>query len=536
MRGLLKNIILIILTVFFVKTSLADDLFYQFNRDLERVGNAEFAKAFSTPFKGEIYRLEPDFKLGVGDTLVINLWGKIEEKYTLVIDNDGKILIPRIGSVYVVGSVLEEVKEKIKNALNQKYVNVQFDLSLGNVQDIRISVLGSVRKPGMFSISPFARILDGLIITGGPAENGSLKNIRLVRGNKVIGIFDFYQFVLKGDDSKNITLQHGDKIFVPLIENLAAVRGDVVRPGIYEINKDSNLSAVINTASGVIPGKSNKKIQVMRFNNETKNIIAVKEIITDDFEKIINTKDDIRIEYMDTILITPEYNFTPFGKDMMKTVTVTGEAVNPGSYIIKDGEKLSSLIKRFEGVTEWAYPEGIILTRQVLIEKQKEIINKEIRAREIGIQEEEASLAEALILKEEREIRQAGIDKRKKALQLFAAQSPRGRIIIDFSKISNGEDDIILEKGDSLYIPPVPEWVMISGAVYNPETVIFKEGNNINYYLDIVGGLTERAHVNGIYIVKASGKVLTKLKGDEIISRGDIIIVPEKEEDLENKK
>ena len=188
------SISVVLLMFIFLKSSYADDLFSRMNKDLEHVGIKEFSKTISAPYKDELYHLSPNFKLGMGDTLVINLWGRMEEKYTLVIDKDGKILIPRIGPVYVMGNTLEEAKEKVANVLNQKYVNVKFDLGLGNVQNIRISVLGNVKQTGMFSINPFAKIIDGLIAAGGPTENGSLKNIKLLRNNKVAAVFDYYQF------------------------------------------------------------------------------------------------------------------------------------------------------------------------------------------------------------------------------------------------------------------------------------------------------------------------------------------------------
>lgn len=531
MRGWIKKLVIFVSIVVVVKASYADELFYQFNKDLEQVGITEFSKTVSTPFKGEIYRLAPDFELGVGDTLIINLWGKLEDKYTLVIDKDGKILIPRIGSVYVVGNTLEEAKEKIKNGLSQKYVNVQFDLSLGNVQDIRVSVLGNVKKPGMFSVNPFAKVVDGLISAGGPTENGSLKSVKLIRGNKVVNVFDYYQFVLKGDDSKNIALQHGDKVFVPICENLIAIRGDVARPGIYEMDKENTLSDVVEIAGGLLPSKFTKKIQVIRFEKSTKQMMVAKEIVFDDFNKVKESKDDVKLEYQDTIVVTTEFNFSPFTKDIMNMVTIYGEVTTPGRYIIEDGETLTSLIKRAGGITGFAYPEGAILKKVVVKEKQKEFVNNIVMMKEMDILEEEAKLAKAIVTEEEKRMLQSAIDRKRKALNLFAVKEPNGRVIMDLPKIFKGEeDDVVLEKNDDLYIPPIPNWVLVNGAVYNPESVIFEEGQKLSYYLEKVGGPIRTANVDEIYIIKPDGSVIKKSSGAETISRGDIIVVPEKED------
>lgn len=518
-----------------MRTTYADDLFYKFNADLEKVGLNEFSKTSSAPFKGEIYRLPKDFKLGVGDTLIINLWGKLEDKYTLVIDKDGKILISRVGSVYVIGITMDEAKKKIGDVLNQRYANVQFDVSLGNVQDIRISVLGNVNKPGMYAISPFAKILDALIVAGGPTGNGSLKNVRLIRDNKVIGLFDYYKFVLKGDDSKNITLEHEDKIFIPVIDNLIAIRGEVVRPGIYEINKDTKLSEIIDLASGILPSKFNQKIQIMRLEKITKNIILAKEIVFDDFDKIRGTKDDVNLDYQDTIIITTEHDFSPFAKDIMKMVTVEGEVNNPGRYIIEEGEKLSSVLKRAGGLTAFAYPEGAIFTRRIIVEEQEKFINTVVKKNERDILEEEARLSRSVVFKEEKEILQKGIERRREALNIFASQVPEGRIIINLPHVSEkGEGDILLEKDDILYIPPIPNWVLINGAVYNPGAVVYKEGKGLDYYLGQVGGTTDKANVDTIHIIKPNGSVVTKSSGYGAVSQGDIIVVPEKDMIFEN--
>ena len=351
----IKICIILMFVVFNAAYSQDKDAFLKFNYDLKNIGFEKFKNTVSTPFKGELYGVMKDFRLDIGNSLLLSLWGNIEEKYSVSIDREGKIRIPRVGPVKVFGMTLKEAEEKIRGALNKKYVNVQFDLSLTDVKYIRISVLGNVKNPGVYTISPFSKILDAIIIAGGPLENGSLRNIQLKRKNKLIVNMDYYEFIIKGDDSKNVSIKHDDCLYVPFRENIVAIRGDVLNPGIYEIKKDTSLSEIIDIASGIIPSIFERKIQIMRPDKAKRSMVPYKEILLDSVDKIRGTKEDIKLKYQDTIVVTSEFDFTPYSRYMMRTVVINGEINMPGIFIIKDRETLSSLIKRAGGLKEFYF-------------------------------------------------------------------------------------------------------------------------------------------------------------------------------------
>ena len=506
---------------------LAGDIFYKINGDLKRAGLEEIEKMGTTGFESGNYRLDPDFRLGYGDTVSLNLWGKLEATHKLTIDRDGNIVIPLVGRVSIIGRSIDEARAAIKQELDKKYSNVEFDLNLTDVQNIRIMVLGNVKNPGPYAVSPFSRVVDAIAKSGGPNPIGSLSDIRLIRDDKQIASFNTYDFILKADQSNNLRLKHGDIIFIPQIKNLIAVRGEVVYPGIYDVTSDTTLLKVIDMAGGMLLTKFERKVSIVRINKETKLTETFKEIIFDS-SKGIEKKDDVAIEDQDTIIITTVLDYAPYPDVLFKLAHISGEINMPGDYIIKKGETLRDLIKRAGGLKDTAFAEGAVFSRVLVKEKQKFILDELVRAQNKAILEEEAYLAGAVLTQEEKELRRRALDYRKRALEFMASRIPQGRVIINLEDILNGKSDIILQKEDNIFIPPVPTWVLVTGAVYNPESVTFEEGKPLEYYLNAVGGPNKFADKDDIYIIKADGRVESKGTGYGNISRGDIVVVPER--------
>ncbi|MCK5393906.1 MAG: capsule biosynthesis GfcC family protein, partial [Candidatus Omnitrophica bacterium] len=142
--------------------------------------------------------------------------------------------------------------------------------------------------------------------------------------------------------------------------------------------------------------------------------------------------------------------------------------------------------------------------------------------------EEEAFLANTILSKEEKEIRQKSLESRRKALNILASRKLDGRIIIDIEDVINGKIDMNLEEGDTISIPTIPDWVLVTGAVYNPQAIFYKEGKSLDYYLNMVGGANQFADKEELYIMKANGQVESKTVGYGQIERGDIIVLPQK--------
>ena len=522
-----KLIKFIFIFSFFVPPTFANEKFYAHNSDLSRVGLKEILQISKEGFEVGNFQLDPDFTFGFGDTVVINFWGKIKGNYTLKIDRDGTIIIPFLGKINFMNLTLDAARENIKLELDKKYTNVEFDLTLGEAQNIQITVLGNLSNPGPITVSAFCRLVEAISKVGGPNDNGSLIDIKLFRDDKEISSFNTYDFLIKGNESRNIGLQSGDKIYISEMKNLVVIKGGVKYPGIYEFETGAAISEFIDIAGVISSSETKRKVYILRVNPENKRMEVFKAIVfgvNSDIKKVLDEK----LKYGDTIIVTTEFDSTPSKDYLFKNISISGEIVVPGKYLIKVGEKLSSLIKKAQGLKDTAFIKGIVFLRNSIKSVHKSVLDELVKADERALLEEEAFLANTILSKEEKEIRQKSLESRRKALNILASRKLDGRIIIDIEDVINGKIDMNLEEGDTISIPTIPDWVLVTGAVYNPQAIFYKEGKSLDYYLNMVGGANQFADKEELYIMKANGQVESKTVGYGQIERGDIIVLPKK--------
>ncbi|MFH1491422.1 MAG: polysaccharide biosynthesis/export family protein, partial [Pseudomonadota bacterium] len=192
------------------------------------------------------------YMVGPGDEVRITMWGRANASYNLAVDRDGKIAIPNIGPLTVAGMTFEQMSAYlIKQA--EQITGTNVDISMGALRTMPIFILGDVRRAGAYTIGSFATITDALLLSGGPTEIGSMRNVQLKRKDKVIQTFDLYDLLLKGDKSKDVILQAGDIVFVPVIGTYVGVAGNVKRPALYELRDNFSLEYLFDLAGGIIP-------------------------------------------------------------------------------------------------------------------------------------------------------------------------------------------------------------------------------------------------------------------------------------------
>jgi len=199
-----------------------------------------------------------DYILGVGDQLIIRIWGKVEQQIEVSIDNNGTIFIPKIGNIFLSGTSFKNAHKTIKSALEKHYVNFELSITMGNLKTIKVFILGEVNNPGSYDISSLSTLFTALHLAGGPSKRGTLRNIQLKRNNKTIKVIDLYQYLLSGNNSHDQTLKNFDTIFVPPIGSIIKIDGDVKRPAIYELNGKTSLYSAINKLAGGVWGTSDQ--------------------------------------------------------------------------------------------------------------------------------------------------------------------------------------------------------------------------------------------------------------------------------------
>jgi protein involved in polysaccharide export with SLBB domain len=194
-----------------------------------------------------------DYILGPGDNIAISLWGRVEQEYNLTIDREGKLFIPKVGEMIAWGKTLDQFRSYAKQKLSSVYSDFEMNVSLGKIRSIRVYLTGEVNRPGAYTISSLTSLFNALYLAGGPNGNGSMRDVRLMRGGKATATLDLYQLLLKGDNTSDVRLESGDAIFVPVAGSRTAIRGEIRRPAIYELKGGETASELLALAGNPTP-------------------------------------------------------------------------------------------------------------------------------------------------------------------------------------------------------------------------------------------------------------------------------------------
>ncbi len=312
-------------------TQIIDQQVKPFGYDVFSIDPANFSAFTNIP-------VGPDYLLGPGDSIIIDVWGGATQNLALTVDRDGKIVIPSVGSLYVTGIPFSQLKDLIKNKLSKEYQNIDVEVTVGKLKTFKIYIVGEVKRPGSYDISSLATVYNALFFAGGPNERGSLRNIEVIRDEKTIATIDLYDFLLTGNRTNDIQLKNGDTIFVHLIGNTAGISGMVKRPGIYEFRKQLSLKEFIELGGDILPAGYLKNIQVQRIiNNENKIILNLN--IEDANNSYLK---DFIIQDNDFVKIFP---ILPIER---KIIYIKGHLFRPGKYELKQNMSLRDIISSYD--------------------------------------------------------------------------------------------------------------------------------------------------------------------------------------------
>ena len=225
--------------------------------------------------------------------------------------------------------------------------------------------------------------------------------------------------------------------------------------------------------------------------------------------------------------------------DKKKSVTVSGEVFFPGTYQIRKEEHLSDIIKRAGGYTEYAYLYGAMFTRESVKAIQKERLDELARRLEKEVAQMMSAEVQTALSPQDMAAQSQMVSTQKVLLENLKDAEPTGRVVVDLKpvdKLAQTTSDLVLEDGDTIFIPKKPSTVSVLGAVYNPTALSFdQKQNKLRYYLAMTGGPTENAQENAMYVVQANGTVISSKKTawwsdfeNTRLNPGDTVLVPEK--------
>lgn len=200
-----------------------------------------------------------DYRIGVGDEIILTFRGQVSQTYRARVDRDGRLVIPNMPPIPAAGRRLGELKRHIEALTDQTFLNTQVFVSVGSLRMLSVLVTGEVSRPGSYRLSGLSTVVDALNAVGGVAPTGSLRRVQISRGGRALGI-DLYDLLLTGHIDRDLTLVDGDIIHVPVIGPTIAIGGEVLRPGIYELDRDRQSIAdaeALSLAGGPIRPRGN---------------------------------------------------------------------------------------------------------------------------------------------------------------------------------------------------------------------------------------------------------------------------------------
>jgi protein involved in polysaccharide export with SLBB domain len=274
----------------------------------------------------------PEYVIGPGDELLIQVWGQVTLNSRYTVDRSGSIYIPQVGTVHVAGLSFAQMHDFLKAQMARVFRNFDLNVNMGQLRSIQVFVVGQARRPGSYTISSLSTLTNALFATGGPAPQGSLRHIQLKRAGNVVVDFDLYDLLLRGDKSKDEQLLPGDVIYIPPVGPQVAVAGSVNAPAIYELKSadSTTVGEILELAAGLTNVASREIVRLERV--DERRMRSITEVALDAPGRGTVLHDGDLLELM---AVPGQY------KD---AITLRGNVANPGRYTWKTGMRIRDLL------------------------------------------------------------------------------------------------------------------------------------------------------------------------------------------------
>lgn len=435
----------------------------ELSTDIKQFGYDLFKQAPSTFAPVDKVPVGPDYVIGPGDEIRIMVWGKVEGQWTVVVDRNGNISLPKAGVIGVTGLSFKELKELLYKELSKYYTGFEMNVGMGSLRTIMVYIMGNAKKPGAYTISSLSTIITALFEAGGPSKVGTMRDIQVKRGGKTVVHFDMYDFLLKGDKTNDIRLMPEDVIFIPIVGNCVGVAGNVKRPGIYEVKDENRLLDLLDMVGGISGAAFKGRVQVQRIDDHQFRTLFEGDLI----EVENNREKNFVIKDGDLIKIYSVF-------ETKNTMSISGAVANPGDYGVVAG------VTRIKDIISWT---GGLL---YFASNQAELTR--VKATQSGPE--------------------------------------TGRFAIDLSKAmaEDPKNNLPLEVNDYLIVRAVPEWqlyrkVSISGEVRYPGAYTINKGERLSSLIERAGGFIDKAYLRGVVFTRESVRQLQQKNLSESIDR-----------------
>jgi protein involved in polysaccharide export with SLBB domain len=393
-----------------------------------------------------------DYRIGPGDNVTVELFGKKSARYLLVVSRDGTLNVPEFGPIQVTGLTFDEMRGEIDRRVSGQMIGVRASITMGELRSVRIFVVGDVKQPGAYTVSSLSTITNALFTSGGVSPIGSLRNIQLKRGGATVTTLDLYDLLLRGDTSKDLQLRPGDAIFVPAIASSAVVAGQVRRPAIYEFRDGATLGEAIELAGGL--------------NAEADpRIVRLERVDADRSRSVMNV--DVSGGGRSQRLLPGDVITVPKVLADTRGVVLEGHVHRPGAYAWRAGMRLTDLLGSLQLLKLNADQRYLLIRRESLPGRRVEVISADA----VRAFERPATDSDPILQSQDRVI-------------VFSREADRGPALKQLV------DELRLQARDN---DPLP-LVTIGGRVRAPGEYPLEPGMTVEDLIRAGGGLDEAAY------------------------------------------
>jgi protein involved in polysaccharide export with SLBB domain len=500
----------------------------------------------------------PDYVLGTGDGLTINLSGGMAQSLNRVIDREGKIVLPESRSLVVAGLTLQQAQTAIEDAIQQQFRNEKVDLTIARLRTVRVYVVGDVQRPGAYDVNSLSTPLNALYAAGGPTSIGSLRTVRHLRGKQLIREVDLYDFLLHGIRMDDERLQSGDTLLVPPAGPQVGISGMVKRPAIYELRSGANLAEALEDAGGTTVAAQLNQITINRIQeNQHRETVTLSVPPSATLQAASQVFTSFLVKDGDRIRVAP---ILPYSES---SVYMQGHVVRPGKYAYHDGMQLNDLVKSYQDLLPEPAAKGEII-RLVPPDLHPETVQFNVADILIGnngialqpfdtirvfgryeVDSPQVTIKGEVLrpgtyafpqgMTASQLVKMAGGFKRDALLETadltsYTVQDEK-KIVSQRSTVSIGAavkdlhsgEDVPLKPGDVLTIHQISGWndigasVSLEGEITYPGSYGLQEGERLSSVLRRAGGLRSTAYSAGAVLVRTQVRELEEKSRAELI-------------------
>ncbi|MTW00522.1 polysaccharide export protein [Duganella ginsengisoli] len=465
-----------------------------------------FAPVTNTP-------VPADYPMGPGDEVLIRGWGSIDIDYRAVIDRNGMITIPTVGSIVLGGVKAGDVEAVVRGAVGRLYKGVTLNVTFGQLRAITVYVVGQANRPGTYTVSNMATLVTALFASGGPNANGSMRRVQVKRGGKIAAELDLYSFIARGDKSSDIKLQDGDTIYIPAASGYVAIVGKINNSAIYELRSaNDTIESLIDYAGGLPVVADPRRVFLERIDPKANKPRSVEQFALDGAGLKRAMKDG---DILNITSITP---------DFLNAVVLRGNVDQPVRAPFKPGMRISDLIPSREYLISRSSTQR---QNAAVIAGSNDKVSGESASGEKNSGENANSIASRIGgLMDEINWEYAVVERLNRTdLTVNLIPFNLGQIFSDPANPQN----IVLQPGDTVTIfsqkdvaVPLDKrrvFVRVEGEVNAPGVYQMSPGEDLQSLLARAGGPTRNAYLFGTAFYREQVRIDQQANLDKVIDR-----------------